>query len=59
MFFGRLVVWTRSPAILLIIYGCGGWTLATADEKKTNAFETKCYRRILRIPWIEKKTQKS
>ena len=33
-----------------------------ADEKKINAFETKCYRRILRIPWIakrKKKTQKS
>ena len=36
------------------IYGCEGWTLTTADEKKINAFETKCYRRILRIPWIEK-----
>ena len=37
------------------IYGCEGWTLTSADEKKINAFETKCYRRILRIPWIEKK----
>ena len=36
------------------IYGCEGWTLTTADEKKINAFETKCYRRMLRIPWIEK-----
>ena len=30
-------------------------TLTTADEKKINAFETKCYRRILRIPWIAKR----
>ena len=37
------------------IYGCEGWTLTTADEKKINAFETKCYRRILRIPWIAKR----
>ena len=44
-----------------IFHGCEGWTLTTADEKKINAFETKCYRRILRIPWIakRKKTQKS
>ena len=27
----------------------------TADEKKINAFEAKCYRRILRIPWIAKR----
>ena len=32
------------------IYGCEGWTLTAADEKKINAFETKCYRRIFRIP---------
>ena len=37
------------------IDGCEGWTLTTADEKKINAFEAKCYRRILRIPWIAKK----
>ena len=29
--------------------------MTTADEKKINAFETKCYRRILRIPWIAKR----
>ena len=29
--------------------------MTTADEKKINAFETKCYRRMLRILWIEKK----
>ena len=40
------------------IYGCEGWTLTTADEKKINAFETKCYRRILRIPWIAKRKKK-
>ena len=41
------------------MYGWEGWTLTTADEKKINAFETKCYRRILRIPWIEKKRKKN
>ena len=40
------------------IYGCEGWTLTTADEKKINAFETKCYRRILKIPWIAKRKKK-
>ena len=40
------------------IYGCEGWTLTTADEKKINALETKCYRWMLRIPWIEKKKKK-
>ena len=29
--------------------------MTTADEKKINVFETKCYKRILRIPWITKR----
>ena len=45
----------RACIFLTAINGCEGWTLTTADEKKINAFETKCYRRILRIPWITKR----
>ena len=41
------------------ICGCEGWTLTTADEKKINTFETKCYRRILKIPWIAKKKHRN
>ena len=33
--------------------------MTTADEKKINAFETKCHRRMLRIPWIEKKNHRN
>ena len=33
--------------------------MTTADEKKINAFETKCYRRIVRIPWIAKRKKHS
>ena len=29
--------------------------MTTADEKKINVFGTKCYRRILRIPWTAKR----
>ena len=44
----------RASIFPTAIYGCEGWTLTTADEKKINTFETKCYRRILKIPWIAK-----
>ena len=40
------------------LYGCEGWTLSNTDAKRINAFEMKCYRKILRIPWIEKVTNK-
>ena len=32
--------------------------MTIADESKSNAFETKCYRRILRIPWVAKRKKK-
>ena len=35
-------------------YGCETWTLSKTAAKKINAFEMKCYRKILRISWKEK-----
>ena len=34
-------------------HGCEGWTLNIADEKRLNAFEMKCYRRMLGISCTE------
>ena len=36
-------------------YGCETWSLSKTSVKKINAFEMKCYRKILRISWKEKK----
>lgn len=38
------------------MYGCESWTLKKAEETRINAFEMKCLRRVLRIPWTAKKT---
>ena len=39
-------------------YGCEACTLRKTNLKRTNAFEMKCYREILRIPWAEHRTNK-
>ena len=41
------------------IYGCEAWTISKTDEKKITSFEMKCYRKILRISWTERKTHAS
>ena len=41
------------------IYGCEAWTISKTDEKKIISFEMKCYRKILRISWTERKTNAS
>ena len=40
-------------------YGCESWTISKADEKRIDAFEMKCYRKVLRIPWTEKASNAS
>ena len=35
-------------------YGCKAWTLRKEEEKRIEAFEMKCYRKMLRIPWTAK-----
>lgn len=35
-------------------YGCEAWTINKMDCKRITAFEMKCYRKILRISWVEK-----
>ena len=41
------------------IYGCEAWTISKTGEKKITSFEMKCYRKILRISWTERKTNAS
>ena len=43
----------------IITYGAEGWTLKKDDERRLEAAEMWCYRRLLRISWTEKKTNKS
>ncbi|GFS13095.1 endonuclease-reverse transcriptase [Elysia marginata] len=39
-------------------YGCETWTYSKTVQKKIQKFEMLCYRRLLNVPWTEKKTNK-
>ena len=43
----------------VITYGAEGWTLKKEDERRLEAAEMWGYRRMLRISWTEKRTNKS
>ena len=45
----------RTCVFPVAIYGCEGWAISKQDEKKLNAFEMKCYRKMLKIPWTAKR----
>ena len=46
----------RSLAISIFLYACESWTLTAALEKRTQAIEMRCYRRLLNISYKDNVT---
>ena len=45
--------------MVFLIVTCGeSWTVKKAEHQKTDAFEL-CWRRLLRVPWIARRSNKS
>ena len=38
------------------MYGCESWTIKKAEYERTDASELWCWRRLLRVPWTEKRS---
>ena len=43
----------------VIMYGCESWTIKKAEHQKTDAFELWCWRRLLRVLWMAKRSNQS
>ena len=43
----------------VVMYGCETWTGKKAECKRIDAFELWCWRRLLRVPWTAKRSNKS
>ena len=37
----------------VVMYGCESWTVKKAERQRIDDFELWCWRRLLRVPWIE------
>ena len=48
-----------SCVLSTLLYACETWTLKKEDRRRLDAFEMKCYRRMFRIRWTEKRTNDS
>ena len=42
-----------------IMYGCENWTVKKAERRRIDAFELLCWRRLLRVPWTERRSNQS
>ena len=43
----------------VVMYGCESWTVKKAECRRIGAFELWCWRRLLRVPWIARRSNQS
>ena len=43
----------------VVMYGCESWTIKKAECQRIDASELWCWRRLLRVPWTERRSNQS
>ena len=43
----------------VVMYECESWTVKKAEHRRIDAFELRCWRRLLRVPWTARRSNQS
>ena len=43
----------------VVTYGCASWAINKAERRRIDAFELWCWIRLVRVPWIARKSNQS
>ena len=43
----------------VVVYRCENWNIKKAECQRIDAFELWCWRRLLRVPWTERRSNQS
>ena len=49
----------KAMVFLVVMYGCESWTIKRAENLRIDAFELRCWRRLLRVPWTTRRSKQS
>ena len=49
----------KAMAFPVVMYGCESWNIKKAEHQRIDAFELWCWRRLLRVPWIARRSNQS
>ena len=49
----------KALVFLVVMYGCESWTVSKAEHRRIDAFGLWCWRRLLRIPWTARRSNRS
>ena len=59
-----ITLWTKVHLVKamvfpVVMYGCESWTIKKAECRRIDAFALWCWRRLLRVPWIARRSNQS
>ena len=49
----------KAMVLPVVMYGCESWTIKKVECQRIDAFELWCWRRLLRVPWTERRSNLS
>ena len=49
----------KARVFLVVVYRCERWTIKKAEHWRTDAFEIRCWRRLLRVHWTARRLDQS
>ena len=53
------VLLVKAMVFPVVMYGCESWSTKKAEQRRINAFELWCWRRLLRAPWTARRPNQS
>ena len=49
----------KAVVFLVVMYRCESWAIKKAEHQRIEAFESWCWRRLLRVPWTARRSKQS
>ena len=49
----------KAMVFSVVMYGCESWSIKNTECRRIDAFELWCWRRLLRVPWTSRRSNKS
>ena len=56
---GASIIIVKAMVFPVVMYGYESWTIKKVECQRTDAFELWCWRRLLRVPWTARKSNRS
>ena len=58
-YFAKKVHLVKAMVFPVVVYRCENWNIKKAECQRIDAFELWCWRRLLRVPWTERRSNQS